>query len=93
MTVSKQYQICFEIPLLPVFTGKSGGCSLFPLSAGLLILNKFVQKICFLLSGRFTLSEVCRLSDMRCRGVATGQLQYSGCVSNLQGELCSFEHS
>ena len=32
ITVSKQYQICFEIPLLPVFTGKNGGCSLFPLS-------------------------------------------------------------
>ena len=30
MTVSKQYQICFEMPLLPVFTGKNGGCSLFP---------------------------------------------------------------
>ena len=59
---------------------------LFPLSAGLLILNKFVQKIYFLLSGRFSLSEVCRLSDMRCRGVATGQLQYSGCVDDLQGE-------
>ena len=63
---------------------------LFPLSAGLLILNKFVQKICFLLSGRFTLSEVCGLSDMRCRGVATGQLQYSGCVGDLQGEPKAF---
>ena len=31
ITVSKQYQICFEMPLLPVFTGKNGGCSLFPL--------------------------------------------------------------
>ena len=69
------------------------GLLLFPLAAGLLILNKFVQKICFLPSGRFTLSEVCGLSDMRCRGVATGQLQYSGWVSDLQGELCSFEYS
>ncbi|MBQ3080516.1 MAG: tetratricopeptide repeat protein [Clostridia bacterium] len=32
MTVSKQYQICFEMPPLPVFTGKNGGCSLFPLA-------------------------------------------------------------
>ena len=62
-----------------------GKCEeLLPLSAGLLLLNKFVQKMCFLLSGRFTLSEVCRLSDMRCRGIATGQLQYSGCVWDLQ---------
>lgn len=56
-----------------------------PLSAGLLILNKFVQKICFLLSGRFTLSEVCGLSDMRCRGVATeaSLIQVEDCC--LQG--------
>ena len=79
-------------PEKPVFTG-FGRLLLLPLSAGLLILNKFVQKICFLLSGRFALSEVCRLSDMRCRGIATGQFQYSGCVSNLQGEPCSYEYS
>ena len=30
MTVSKQDQICFEMPLLPVFTGKSGGVLLIP---------------------------------------------------------------
>jgi len=30
MTVSKQYQICFEMPLLPVFTGKSGGVFIIP---------------------------------------------------------------
>ena len=53
---------------------------LLPLAEGLLIRNKFVQKIYFLLSGRFALSEGYGLSDMRCRGVTTGQLQYSGWV-------------
>lgn len=30
-TVSKQYQFCFEMPLLQVFTYKSRGLYLFPL--------------------------------------------------------------
>lgn len=42
MTVSKQDQICFEMPLLPVFTGKNGGCSLFPLVGSTQNLNIFV---------------------------------------------------
>ena len=33
-TVSKQYQFCFEMPLLQVFTYKSRGLYLFPLDGG-----------------------------------------------------------
>ena len=84
---------CEKSPESLDLQGIPGLNCLLPLSAGLLILNKFVQKICFLLSGRFALSEVCGLSDMRCRGVAAGQLKYNGWVSDLQGELCSFEYS